>query len=156
MAAVLLALGTRPHGNPTADPARSLERVVRMPPDVAFMLQRSCYDCHSNTTRWPWYSKVPPGSWMIARDVNHARSAMNFSELPLPGGAPMQYAAGMLMAACSAMRAGAMPHPRYLLLHPEARVSQEEVERFCGWSLQEATRLLAASHAPSSVAKSQP
>ena len=146
MTGIMLPIEIHPPRNPVGDPARKLEAVVTVPGDMHRMLKRACYDCHSNQTRWPWYSKIPPGYWVIPRDVEHARRAMNFSELPDSGSAPEQYAAGMLMASCTAMRSGEMPHPRYLLLHPEAKLSKDDVEQFCTWSMLEATRLMAASH----------
>ena len=50
------------------------------PPDVQAILRRSCFDCHSNETRWPLYARIAPGSWLMARDVHNGRSHMNFSE----------------------------------------------------------------------------
>jgi hypothetical protein len=51
-----------------------------VPPAVAAIVKRSCSDCHSNATHWPWYGKVAPVSWMLAKDVSAARSNINFSE----------------------------------------------------------------------------
>ena len=49
-------------------------------PEVSALLRRACYDCHSNETRWPWYSYVAPASWWVARDVELGRRGLNFSE----------------------------------------------------------------------------
>jgi hypothetical protein len=49
------------------------------PGEVHALLQRACYDCHSNETRWPWYSQVAPMSFLIARDVTEGRRELNFS-----------------------------------------------------------------------------
>ena len=51
--------------------------------NVKRILERSCYDCHSNRTRWPWYSHVAPVSWLVARDVHEGREEINFSEWPM-------------------------------------------------------------------------
>ena len=48
-------------------------------PEVISVLRRACYDCYSNETVWPWYSRVAPVSWVIARDVHEGRAALNFS-----------------------------------------------------------------------------
>jgi hypothetical protein len=48
--------------------------------EVKFILKTSCYDCHSNETVWPWYSKVAPISWLISKDVTDGRKHLNFSE----------------------------------------------------------------------------
>src|SRR6185369_16962888 len=50
------------------------------PPDVEAILRKACFDCHSNETKWPFYAKIAPGSWLMARDVRKGRSHMNFSE----------------------------------------------------------------------------
>ena len=66
--------------NPPAVPSRSLTAHVRVPEDVYSSLIRSCGDCHSNQTRWPWYSRVAPLSWVITDDVNEGRRHMNFED----------------------------------------------------------------------------
>jgi hypothetical protein len=52
---------------------------VPMPKDVETALRRACFDCHSHETRWPWYARVAPASWKVARDVREARAHLNFS-----------------------------------------------------------------------------
>ena len=50
------------------------------PPEVEAILRRSCFDCHSNETKWPLYARIAPGSWLMARDVHNGRNHINFSE----------------------------------------------------------------------------
>lgn len=52
---------------------------IESPPEVHAILERSCYDCHSNQTRWPWYSRMAPVSWLVASDVHEGREHLNFS-----------------------------------------------------------------------------
>src|SRR4051812_20304099 len=52
---------------------------IQVPPQVQTVLRRSCYDCHSNETVWPWYNRIAPVSWLLHRDVNDGRREMNFS-----------------------------------------------------------------------------
>jgi Haem-binding domain len=54
--------------------------VVKAPPEVLAVLQKACFDCHTNETRWPWYAKIAPGSWLMASDVKKGRAHMNMSE----------------------------------------------------------------------------
>ena len=56
-----------------------VETEAATPASVKAILKRSCYDCHSNSTVWPWYSQVAPVSWMVTRDVNDGRQYLNFS-----------------------------------------------------------------------------
>lgn len=53
---------------------------MKLPPEIKTVMQRSCYDCHSNETVWPWYSKVAPVSWLVSKDVVEGREELNFSE----------------------------------------------------------------------------
>ena len=53
---------------------------IDAPPEVEAIMRRACYDCHSNETRWPLYSRMAPGSWLMSRDVHQGRKHHNFSE----------------------------------------------------------------------------
>src|SRR5712664_3174329 len=66
--------------NPPIDQAQTIEAQTQVTPQVEAILDRSCNDCHSNKTRWPWYSNVAPVSWLVVDDVNEARRVLNFSE----------------------------------------------------------------------------
>ena len=57
-----------------------VETATAPPPSVEEVLRRACFDCHSHETRWPWYSRVAPASWLVARDVHEARQELNFSD----------------------------------------------------------------------------
>ena len=109
-------------------PQHSIEAAVDVPAPVRAVIRRSCYDCHSYETHWPWYASVPPISGMIKSDVMHARKALNFSEWTTGAGRTPGRAAGMLAAACVAAEQGIMPKNRYLYLHPDARLSADDVE----------------------------
>lgn len=123
----------------------AFEANMHPPSDVSSMLHRACYDCHSNETRWPWYSRIPPMSWMVHSDVANARNAMNFSEWSTQEGETAQKSAAMLAAACALIEGGQMPKKTYLLLHPDARLSKADQKRFCDWSYTYARELSARS-----------
>src|ERR1700712_1596777 len=65
--------------NPPVDIRETLATNVSMPAPVSAMLERACVNCHSNNTKWPWYTHLAPASWMVAKDVQDARKTMNFS-----------------------------------------------------------------------------
>jgi hypothetical protein len=67
--------------NPPEDPAATFEAVAHPPKEVAAIIDRSCRDCHTNRTAWPWYSRVAPASVLVARVVKNGRAPLNFSEL---------------------------------------------------------------------------
>lgn len=104
---------------------------LQAPPEVTSVLRASCYDCHSNETRWPWYSRVAPASWLVAHDVEEGRSRLNFSLWGAYDGKRRQRLAEELW---EEVEKGEMPLPLYLLAHPGARLSQDETEVLRRWS----------------------
>lgn len=131
-------------------PAKTNPRVIRehtveanttMSPAAAGVLRRACMNCHSNETKWPAYSYIPPFSTIVTRDVENARKVMNFSEWSTQAGRRPGLAASFLAASCSDMKVRRMPTTPYLLLHPEAKLSQADVDSFCSWTREEITRL---------------
>jgi hypothetical protein len=116
--------------------------------EAAGILHGACMDCHSNETKWRWYSGVAPFSWMIGSDVNAARGVMNFSEWPTdPGEAVANLTAACadleaLTAACADLEAGRMPPAGYRLMHPEARIEPGAAKAFCGWARSRVSAIL--------------
>lgn len=129
--------------NPPSVAARSVDAHLEMAPPVKAILDRSCHDCHSNDTRWPWYSYVAPASWMVTKDVEKARKVMNFSEWSEEAGLKLEKAVGLLMASCTDVKVGRMPKAEYVLLHSEAALNPGDVKNFCEWTTKEGGRLLA-------------
>jgi len=109
-------------------------------PQVVRILERSCEDCHSEKTAWPPYSYVPPMSWMIEGDVARARGHMNLSRW---NGYPPERQHEILSEMSTVVRNRVMPLPRYLLLHPVARLSDAEVDYLYQWAKSERKRLKA-------------
>src|ERR1700693_5625393 len=66
--------------NPAVDESQTIFARTQMTPQVAAIFNRSCVDCHSNKTVWPWYTNVAPVSWFIVNHVNEGRGNMNLSE----------------------------------------------------------------------------
>ena len=87
------------------------------PPQIKRLLRTACYDCHSNQTRWPWYSRVAPMSWLVARDVALGRKELNFSEW---GSYYPQTRKRKLQWIGRVLRERSMPPRAYRLIHPGA------------------------------------
>jgi hypothetical protein len=117
--------------NPSSNPADALTSHIRVPSDAAAILDRSCRDCHSNDTRWPWYSRVAPASWLVIDHVNHGRSHFNLSDW---GTYDRQRQAELLKNSCELARKASMPMPSYLLAHRGARLSAADVDTLCTWA----------------------
>lgn len=100
-------------------------------PQTRALAQRACFDCHSNQTVWPWYSRVAPISWLVARDVNEGRARLNFSTWGQPsqggeGGRGERVGASQLVRA---VQNGSMPPSIYLLPRPSARLTADEQQQ---------------------------
>jgi len=115
----LLQLANRPHEPAGAAPV-SIWMAAHPPPQIAKLLHSACYDCHSDETKWPWYSRVAPVSWLVADDVTRGRERLNFSEWPrdLP-----ERVAKRLERISEEVDDQEMPPAKYTLLHPEARLT---------------------------------
>ena len=113
--------------NPPTDVNRTIQAHVRSANGLGAVLDRSCRDCHSNGTVWPWYTQIAPVSWLMAYGVSKGRKAVNFSEW---GGYPPELQRGMLAASCQDVSTGKMPGP-YTLLHPETRLSAPDIRTIC-------------------------
>lgn len=87
-------------------------------PQVRELAVRACYDCHSNETVWPWYSHIAPVSWLVQRDTDEGRSKLNFSEWHRPQKEADE--------AAEAVTEGEMPMSIYVLIHPHARLNDQE------------------------------
>lgn len=128
-----------PRNTAVAD-ERSFEHVFRPPEDVMGVLRRSCFDCHSQQTRWPWYSHLPVIGPELEKDVIQGRRHLNLSEWNKQAETSEQ--ADLIAGICETVKMHLMPLPKYLLLHPFARVSDAEAKAVCEWSAKEEAALL--------------
>jgi hypothetical protein len=107
-------------------------------PELSRILVRSCQNCHSEHTIWPWYSYLPPLSWLIENDVSRARNHMNLSRW-------RDYTTDRQVEILSRLGAEVrnhqMPPTRYVSLHPEARLADSEVRQLYEWAHRERRRL---------------
>lgn len=109
-----------------------VEEEVAAPSEVRSLLRRACYDCHSNETRWPWYSRVAPISWLVARDVREGREELNFSTW---NRISTRDRLDAMHESWEKVQEGEMPPWFYLPPHPEAQLSPADRELLRQWSL---------------------
>ena len=117
--------------NPPIDPKREIQSNLSVDAQVAATLARSCNDCHSNRTVWPWYSHVAPASWLVVSDVNRGRKALNFSEWSAYGAKKQRE---HLEEICKEVTEGEMPSFSYTLVHRDAILSNADVATVCSWT----------------------
>jgi hypothetical protein len=115
--ALLLVAQLVPYGRAHTNPPVRREPAWNSPATRALAV-RACFDCHSNETRWPWYTHVAPLSWLTQRDVDEGRRELNFSEWDRPGREAHE--------AAKTVREGSMPPWLYVLPRPHARLSAAE------------------------------
>lgn len=98
------------------------------------LIERACRNCHSERTEWPAYSYLPGVSWAIEKDVSEGREHMNLSHWDLYSADDKR---DLLARIGTMVRNRQMPLPRYVLLHPEARLSDEEIQAIYEWTKEQ-------------------
>jgi hypothetical protein len=145
--AVVLAAGSifvHPFGAVKANSSGPLLAGANVDPAVVHILEKSCQNCHSERTEWPWYSYVAPMSWLIENDVHEGRGHMNLSRWQEYD---TQKQHDLLTEMAAVVRNRKMPLPRYTLLHPGAKPSPAEFDRIYQWARTERRRLTASAPA---------
>ena len=113
--------------NPATDPNHTIQAYLGTQSGLVAVLDRSCGDCHSYGTVWPWYTEIAPASWLMAYGVNAGRKSVNFSEW---ASYSPQTQLALLSASCQDATTGKMPGV-YTLLRPETRLSAQDIETIC-------------------------
>ena len=103
--------------------------------EVMEVLRNACYDCHSNETQWPWYSRVAPISWRIAKHVEMGRGNLNFSEWE---GMTAEDQVDAKEEIWEEVERGSMPLSDYLRMHPEAVLTEPQREALRRWTAGQA------------------
>lgn len=134
-------------GSVAVHPFGSMQRVEERPaiasslsvtPSIAAVLRRSCLDCHSNKTVWPWYSHVAPISWLVERDVRNGREHVNFSAWD---SYTPERRAKLLADIASVVKNHEMPLPQYTIVHRNARLSVAGEDLLYQWARRERRRI---------------
>jgi hypothetical protein len=115
---------------PIATENPPVEAEIDTPSEVKAILRRSCYDCHSNETRWPWYSHVAPFSWLVSYDVAKGREELNFSTWSRLS---TREQVERMEESWEVVSEGEMPLWYYLPAHPEARIRANDREVLQAW-----------------------
>jgi len=101
-----------------------------IPDEVKTILKSKCYDCHSNESHWPWYSYVAPVSWWIADHVHEGRLEVNYSKWDTYSEDRKE---DKIEETFDEVLDGLMPIESYLITHPDAKVTEEEIDIFDMW-----------------------
>ena len=130
----ILASAIHPRGRARDESEQTQRWQVAVDRSAAAVLTRSCVNCHSNQTTWPWYSYVPPASWMIERDVGKGRSRFDLSKW----NSYSREKKREILADIARVAANReMPLRQYLLFHREARLSDHDVQTLISWAAEQ-------------------
>lgn len=119
--------------NPPIDVSRTIQAHAGTASGLSTVLDRACGQCHSNATVWPWYTNIAPLSWLMAAGVREGRKVVNFSEW---AAYPPDHQRALLELSCQDVSAGTMPGSAWTLLHPDARLSAQDIETICAAARQ--------------------
>lgn len=103
---------------------------INPPTEVAELIRKACYDCHSNETVFPWYFKIAPASWMVNNHISEARENVNFSDWSLFS---IDDQIGILQSCSEEIEENEMPLFSYKIMHPLARLDQKEKALITNW-----------------------
>ncbi|MBS0030065.1 heme-binding domain-containing protein [Chitinophaga sp. 2R12] len=112
------------------DTANDISRLYPIPAGIQDILQRACYDCHSNTTRYPWYAHIQPAGWWMASHVKTGKEALNFSEY---GRYSLKRRRNKLERMKEEILEDRMPLGSYTMIHTDARLTAEEKALLVNW-----------------------
>lgn len=107
------------------------ENKMTAPAEVQTVLKESCFDCHSNETVWPWYSRVAPVSWLVAHGVNTGRGKLNFSTWDQLEARKKDK---LMVEIWDEVEGGEMPLSYYLPVHPQAKLSEADLAVLRTWT----------------------
>jgi len=133
LAGVFVIIQFFPSGRPQNNPVtgKDIATVTDVPEEVGSLIRQACFDCHSQNTRFPWYSYVAPVSWLIARDVNHGREHLDFSKW---GELSKKDKLKILDNISEEVGEEEMPLKIYILLHSEAKLKKEDRDLIVQWA----------------------
>jgi hypothetical protein len=136
VAALLLVFVAMQFVRPTPNTSNAVQQDdliqhFNVPANVAGILKKSCYDCHSNNTRYPWYSNVQPIAWLLEKHIRNGKTELNFNEFTTY---PKRRQLSKIKSIQNSIRDGSMPLSSYSLMHPEAKISNESKALLLGWT----------------------
>ena len=102
-----------------------------VPDKILGILKNSCYDCHSNNSRYPWYVHIQPMGWIMARHIKNGKENLNFSDF---GSYSRRKQANKLRAIASSIKEGSMPILSYTYMHTDAKLSPDEKDILISWA----------------------
>lgn len=108
----------------------ALNQITEVPADIEAILERSCYDCHSNNTHYDWYHEIAPISWLVSSHVKEGKEHLNFDTWAAYNSHQKEH---VLSDLDESIRKREMPLALYIVFHPEARISEVDNQKLLDW-----------------------
>ena len=121
------------------NPQNDIIFAVDMPANVKKKIVNACYDCHSEKTAYPFYNRIAPVSWMLARHIKEGKEHLNFSAWATYD---KKKQIKLLNEICEVVTSGEMPLKGYSMMHSKAVMNEREIADICSWSEQAAETVL--------------
>jgi len=109
-----------------------IKKTFSIPENVQLVLQISCYDCHSNNTNYPWYSRIQPFGWLLAKHIKNGKAELNFNEF---SSYSLRRQISKLNGIGNSVKDGTMPLNSYTMIHKNARLSKEDKALLIDWTM---------------------
>jgi hypothetical protein len=120
-----------PRNSPEEPSGKRISGVLPMPPEVETILRTSCYDCHSNSTRYPWYAEIQPVGWLLWNHISDGKRGLNFDEYA--GYRPFRQLRKLQQIREEVEEKG-MPLPSYLIIHTDAKLTPVQQDLLTRWA----------------------
>jgi hypothetical protein len=124
--------------NPPLVAGQTLEESVQVPENVQAIFKKSCNDCHTNTTVYPWYSQIQPSASFLKGHIDDGRKELNFSDWKTYDAKKQRR---KLAEVCEEIQGKTMPLPSYLWIHWGAKLSDEQIKTICDWTESERAKI---------------
>lgn len=117
-------------------------RQEQLPENVQLTIQNACLDCHSNNTRYPFYDRIAPASWMVSKHITDGKKELNFSEW---GTLDAYDKIKALEDIRQELEQNTMPLKAYVVMHREAKLSEEQKSALYAWIDKKGEELVKSS-----------
>ena len=137
--------------NPPADPKMDFLQIKKTPEKTANLIKNSCYDCHSNQSKYPWYSNIQPVAWFLEDHIKEGRKKLNFSTFATYD---KKRQVKKLNEAAEQLEKNEMPLDSYVILHSEAKLSASDKKIMIAYFKLMANDIMIINELPMEVEKS--
>lgn len=134
------------------DQPNSIAKAYPVPANVKTILDKACMDCHSNNTRYPWYSKIQPVDWWLTHHINEGKGELNFDEYT---NKPVRYRYHKIEESVEQVKKGEMPIDSYTWIHKDAILTEQEKTLLNDW-FDGITSDMKAKYPPDSLSRKKP